>query len=319
MGTNVPQSESSMKKLLYTIIGSLLGVVFAAVVGDVLIKRNVDIYHSELRQIRSDLADLYSDFTSLDADIVAAVDSRRSLSQEMNRYIASGDVRNATSRYEAYMNTVRSWANRAIEIRSRIQSITYCNSPWPDQYELGTRLESVVLQFSKGRSFNLPDMDLTCPDVVLFSGRSDAPGSEKDFRSVFEVFRYIHLNIASSVSSSVLSCAAAAQSMYQDEVRGCRGSTARLWEYHFPDVPQCMERAARNYSPDLICRTSGFGRSAGIGDDRFQRLDSWWDLGRRLLKAYRLPRIARTCDERLNGWARIVGPNCEQLLAELKL
>ena len=313
--------ETPLRKLLFSILGSIFAVLAAGVVGDLIIKRNIDNYSEQQKGLSDAILSADTDFRMALSEIDNIVTSRRSSNLLMNEYIIHGNVGGALGYYETYMSSVDDWNAKRGALLTKIRQITEC-----DQDSSTNKLSISQLRAVENRvrarhpRVHIPAISIgvvTCPDRPLFYTRSlrdrdifrGGYGQQGPLRSAFEVYRYLHSRFTSLVDSSASLCVRSAEKLLEAKFIECGNPGAPSWPNWDLPPSLCVKQVVANYEPNRLCGQK-FGVAGGVTQYEFAQIDFWWDLSRSLFLAHRARYIDRVCRDNLRFWTSRFGPGC---------
>jgi len=296
--TSVPSSGGIAKNIL----ASIVGVIATVVVGDLIIKRNYEAAIAEFKIVDASIVQASSEFDDLAQEIDNLIRARRSASQQLSRYATDKKAGKFAAYYdEQYTSVVSSWNISVESIRNRIWTVTGCQ-------QASNTVKEAILELIDTEKFAALEAsgigNPSCPDSYLF-GLRRSDGKAPEHFSVFQVFRYMDVLLADSRQRDIVQCEAAAVDLKEKALRLCRPLTVRFGPHRASfGVDECLQGVTIHYAVSKLCPSSAYKELADFAPYRFEALDFWWQLGRKVLRFYRPAYVAARCQLSEGVWSQ---------------
>lgn len=297
-------------------IGSMLGVLFTFVVVDVLVKRNVENFLAEKSRVQKAASDAWSEYSRHIDDINSLVRRRRLASQQLNGYAADFDLLRYRAYYEKYQSIIEEWNDMKVVLENRTRRFFPCDTGMEDMpEEARQRLVSATTRMTGADSGSIDARYSHCPEKVLFTSRArDIVSREGVFRSVDEVFQFLHSGLALNIDQPVFSCVEESEETRRLRLSEC----ARMADPD--DYSTCIRQNVTRFSTRNVCDAATYGKLTAFSAGRFDSVDRLWFLGVEALKARRETYSIQKCESAKGFWGNtFLFPSCRELLAGLKL
>lgn len=324
--TESEKPEKFIDSVAGKLVATILAVIATVLVGDVIIKRNIESATAEYEAIASAVVRESNSFIQVENDLNEIVDSRRAAAQLLTEYSVDRQISDFSDYYETYIQTVANWNDKRADIYLRLASLTDCER-LSQNPEFKTHFQTISSgvwspDYPRASGEQLLDTGLSanvfCPHYYLFETRTEdevvAAGAPpaNDLRSVFEVFRYMHFWYVDSIRREVVACARAATRVQNLGLDSCQVTSKS-------ETPgECIRHMLSDLDVSRVCPVELYpDGTADIGIARFDRLNYLWRVAREQIHAYRRPALTRACEHEKVFWYRhfwILGDPCPDLI-----